>query len=81
MKMIAAYFGLADDGARVRPGASVAISLILSLAVSLGLRVLLPGASSVLRLILWVVVMLVIFRWAGSNAAKQRERARGRRDR
>lgn len=80
MKTIAAYFGLSDDGTRVPPGTSIAISLILSLLVSLGLRVLLPGANSVLRLVLWLVVMLVIFRWAGSNAAKQRDRTRERRD-
>ena len=80
VKTIAAYFGLSDDGTRVTPGTSVAISLILSLLVSLVLRLVFPGASSVLRLVLWLVVMLVIFRWAGSNAAKQRERSQDRRD-
>ena len=80
MKTIAAYLGLSDDGTRVSPGTSIALSLMLSLLVSLGLRVLLPGANSVLRLVLWFVVMMVIFRWAGANAAKQRDRARERRD-
>lgn len=80
VKTIKAYLGLSGDGTRVSPGTSVAISLMLSLLVSLLLRVLLPGANSVLRLVLWFVVMVVIFRWAGSNAAKQREKSRERRD-
>ena len=80
MNTIRAYLGLSDDGTRVSPGTSVAISLMLSLLVSVLLRVLVPGANPVVRLVLWFVVMLVIFRWAGSNAAKQRERSRDRRD-
>ena len=77
VKTIAAYLGLSDDGTRVSPGTSIALSLMLSLLVSLVLRVLLPGANSVLRLILWGVVMAVIFRWAGNNAAKQRAKGKG----
>lgn len=80
VKTIKAYLGLSDDGTRVSPGTSIAISLMLSLLVSLVLRVLLPGTSSVLRLILWFAVMLVIFRWAASNSAKQRQKQRDRRD-
>ena len=80
MKTIKAYLGLSDDGTRVSPGTSIAISLMLSLLVSLLLRAVFPGTSSVLRLILWFVVMLVIFRWAANNSAKQRQKQRDRRD-
>lgn len=69
-----AYLGLSDDGTRVGPAASIGISLALSLLVSVGLRYLIPGASPVIRLVLWFVVMLVLFRWAASNAEKQRQR-------
>lgn len=69
-----AYLGLSDDGTRVGPAASIGISLALSMLVSVGLRFLVPGASPVVRLVLWFVVMLLLFRWAAANAEKQRRR-------
>lgn len=71
VKTLAAYFGLSHDGTRVSTSTSLAISLILSLAVSILLRVLFPGFSPVVRLVLWLVVMIVIFRWAAANAQRQ----------
>lgn len=71
VKTLAAYFGLSHDGTRVSASTSIAISLILSLAVSLLLRVLFPGLGSIVRLVLWAVIMLVIFRWAAANAQRQ----------
>lgn len=71
VKTLAAYFGLSHDGTRVSASTSVAISLILSLGVSLLLRVLFPGLGPVVRLVLWALVMFVIFRWAAANAQRQ----------
>lgn len=76
VKTLMAYFGLSDDGTRVGPGTSIGISLALSMLVSIGLRFLIPGASPVVRLVLWFVVMLLLFRWAASNAEKQSRRRR-----
>ncbi|MEP7762810.1 hypothetical protein [Sanguibacter sp. 25GB23B1] len=76
MKTLAAYFGLSNDGTRVSASTSIAISLILSLAVSLLLRVLFPGFSPVVRLVLWAIAMFVIFRWAAANAQRQDRRPR-----
>lgn len=78
MKTLKAYFGLSDDGTRVGTTTSIGISLALSLIVSVGLRYLIPGASPVIRLVLWFVVMLVLFRWAAANAQKQRGGGRDR---
>jgi hypothetical protein len=72
VKTLKAYFGLSDDGTQVGTSTSIGISLALSLLVSFGLRFLIPGASPVIRLVLWFVVMVVLFRWAASNAQKQR---------
>lgn len=78
MKTLLAYFGLDADGTRVSPTASIAISLLLSIVVSVALRFVFPSATYVVRLALWFIVMLVIFRWAAANAAKQRDRTRRR---
>lgn len=70
MDSIRRFLGLDTEGRGVSPSTSLLYSMVVSILVSVAVRLVFPSMSYPLRFVIFFVVVFFIFRWIGTNRSK-----------
>ncbi|WP_435298846.1 hypothetical protein [Timonella sp. A28] len=76
METIKRYLGLDNEGRGVGPVTSLFASLVLSIIVSIAVRLIFPTTNTFLRFIVFFGVMAFVFLWIDANHRKNRRNRR-----